>query len=271
MAPAPPTRYRTLSRQPPNGASLPGRITEGLTDNRRDHRSSPSNNGTGEPSANATPSPPHATSIQLVKSPWPPAPMGLSVPVPCHSHCVQLLAASCCGSSTSSLALVPAGHHPSAQASTTSTALTSILAPDALAIPNEADPFSPDPLAIERDGTSYLFPQQNVVIHFLSRGERPCDRPGPCTVPFAFEKLRAPCSMLVRELVRRLRDRAATKTGQVIHAVQVMDKVATDNHHEYFQVGMSLAMTGDRSDSTLLALGWDVRGEEDPVYLVVVW
>lgn len=112
------------------------------------------------------------------------------------------------------------------------------------------------------NGWSYITPADNTTIFFIGGGLRPCDFPnGHYAHKFAFSKHKAPCSMTVRDLMKRLGcPDGMTKGLTEIGSAGGGHWVALD----------SFTQGGEASNQTLEKVGWTKeRGENNPVWLVV--
>ena len=78
--------------------------------------------------------------------------------------------------------------------------------------------------------------------------------------------------MTVGELSRRLKTRTHTVTGRHPRAVQEMRRVAGPGIDIFFQSGAELDERGAASGWALSTMGWNQeRGDDNPVFMVVVW
>lgn len=118
----------------------------------------------------------------------------------------------------------------------------------------------PGGLEYEMDGASYIFPDRHALIHFVGDGVRPCDYE---RYPhhFRYSRHRVPCSMKMRDLLRKLGCPAGHDKG-----VSEMRYAGADRWIR----GETYTQGEDGSGRTIARIGWGAqRNEPDPVWLVV--
>lgn len=132
--------------------------------------------------------------------------------------------------------------------------------------PSQCPPYEPpgqfvDGHLMEGDGWSYITPADETTICFVGNGARPCDWPNVnYTQKFNFSKHKAPCSMTLRELMKRL----GCPDGETKGLTEMRESgrgqwVALD----------SFTQAGEASKQTLAQVGWTKeRNEMNPVWLV---
>lgn len=273
-----PTRYLTTNGQPPNGGLVPSRGLFEVDDAEPEPASPPStppanqSQDISRPQGAATSTIPsvnhHGPGIALAAVPFP-------VITPLLPFAPQIFPP-----------FIPVLHHL-CLASYPSAPVPSLSRRDtgAHAVPTQSGASAPpmghectsgthghdcDPLKFTSDGRLHLFPEKFVAIKFLHQGDRPCDQHRPWTGPLALEKVRAPCQMKVKDLVRRLLQRACCTTGRRARAVQEMELQQRRPDGVVFKAGIVLSQQGGPCHWTLKELGWDnQRDDQHPVYLAL--
>ena len=117
------------------------------------------------------------------------------------------------------------------------------------------------------DGTGYIFPELNTLIHLIEKGAQPWKQPGK---PLKFMAFHAPVRMTVNELIRQV----GAKVGARAEAADVkfgITEVSECGNGKWTK-GSEFRLGEDKSAVTLEDIGWnEERGKsQKPVWLVVV-
>ena len=111
------------------------------------------------------------------------------------------------------------------------------------------------------NGFNYLFPEKHTVLHVIADAHHPWENPGS---NFGFNRLKAPCMMTVKELIRQL---GATKGGDDKNGITECIECGDGTWIK----GSTFFQKDDKSGQTLEALGWDQSRGKDrkPVWIAV--